>query len=110
MSKQGLGAHDTLPSMQNLSLFYCAMALGGFRLCKLQAAHTGGLVQPFAGFQSLVLLCCSVHVPGSVWINSVLVGSKADPSGLFPMLMNAYGIGFWSTAKLRCPMVLLGFF
>lgn len=65
-SKQGLGAQNHLPNRQNLSLFYCAMALGEFRLCKLQGAQIRGLVQPFAGFQSLVLLSCSVHVPGSV--------------------------------------------
>lgn len=61
-SKQGLVAQNILPSRQNLSLFYCAMTLGGFRLC----AQIRGLVQPFAGFQSLVLLSCSLYVPGSV--------------------------------------------
>lgn len=56
---------NTFPSRQTLSLFYCAKALGGFG-CKLQGAQIGDLVQPFDGFQSLVLLCCSVHVSGSV--------------------------------------------
>lgn len=61
-----------------------------------------GPVQPLAEFCSPVPLSYCVCVPGSTLLKSALAGPGAGFSGLFPKLVDAYGVGSWLTAELKC--------
>lgn len=77
------------PSRQNLSLCYCAVDLGGFRLGDAQIRDQSSLLLSFVAQFFSPVVC----VPGSTLLKSALAGPEAGFSGLFSKLADAYGVG-----------------